>query len=771
MKKVLTLIFLTLASVATFAQSKISGVVLGEDNSPVQFANVVLMAADSTFVGGTITGEDGKFSIEKNPKAKILAVSCIGYETATLGIGDDCSKIVLKTSSLELDEITVSAGLPKTRIKDGAMVTDVQNSVLATAATADKMLAKLPGVRTTQDGIEVFGKGTPEIYINGVKVRDKNALKSIDPKNVKSVEVITNPGAEYDAEVQSVIRITTLKPVGDGVSFDFTGQYSQCDNADFYDDLNVNYRKGNLDLFGGVMYSDTKMWQKYNVHNFMQSNALWELDEAMHYDFRMTDLELSAGANYQFDDNNFAGFKYKFYDDLCDDEPSTTTYNVLKDNILYDRIVGRGTESKPKDQNHLLDAYYNGKIGGFGVDFNVDYFQSDDETVTRVIEDSENEDDRTIPTSNDVRSRLAAEKLVLSHPLFGGKVKVGGENVNTNYNDKFRSGAEQYVPTVESENCQRTTAAFIQYVRPVGDNLVLSVGLRYENVDFKHYNADILDDETSRRYDNFFPSMNIGFTPGDFEMSLSYVKKTKRPSYYSLRNAIMYDSRYSMEMGNSALLPREISDITYMLSWDFLAFSASYKNVKNATFYWDVIDHAHPEAYISQLVNADKRLTQWMFNVCAEPEFGVYTPTVDLTFAAQDFSVVSQSVTRRYNEPRFTAELDNIVSLNGGWTFDLDINFYGRGHSEMCYNNTNYCVFGFCVSKSFFADALSVEVGVSDITKHEGRDERHYYSRGYQDLRVSYDSREFYLQVNYRFNPAKSKYKGTGAGNEERARM
>ena len=70
MKKVLTLIFLTLASVATFAQSKISGVVLGEDNSPVQFANVVLMAADSTFVGGTITGEDGKFSIEKNPKAK-----------------------------------------------------------------------------------------------------------------------------------------------------------------------------------------------------------------------------------------------------------------------------------------------------------------------------------------------------------------------------------------------------------------------------------------------------------------------------------------------------------------------------------------------------------------------------------------------------------------------------------------------------------------------------------------------------------------------------
>ena len=208
-----------------------------------------------------------------------------------------------------------------------------------------------------------------------------------------------------------------------------------------------------------------------------------------------------------------------------------------------------------------------------------------------------------------------------------------------------------------------------------------------------------------------------------------------------------------------------------MVSWDFLEFSFSYKNIKNATYYWDVINDDHPEAYISQMVNADKRLSQLAFNLCAEPEFGVYTPTFDLTLAKQDFRVVSQSVTRVYDRPRFTAEIDNIFSLESGWTFDLDFYFYGRGHSDVSYYKSNYCVFDFCVSKTFFADALSVEVGVSDITNHEGRDERYYYSRGFQDLRVEYDSREFYLQVNYRFNPAKSKYKGTGAGNEERARM
>ena len=770
MKKILTLI-LTLMSVATFAQNNISGGVFGEDNLPVQFANVVLMAADSTFVGGTITDTDGRFSIEKNQKAEILVVSCLGYESKSLNINDDCSKIVLKTSSLELDEITVSAGLPKTRIKDGAMVTDVQNSVLSKTSTAEKMLAKLPGVRTTQDGIEVFGKGTPEIYINGVKVRNKNELQNIDPKNVKSVEIITNPGAEYDAEVQSVIRITTLKTVGDGLSFSYLGQYSQSENADLYSDLNVNYRKGKLDLFGGVEWSKTKMWQKYVSRNTMQSNALWDLDEVMDCDFLMKDVMYSAGANYQFDDNNFAGFKYRYYDDLCNDEYTVSTFNVFKDNKLHDKIKEITKNYTPKEYQQSVNAYYNGKVGGFGVDFNVDFYQTYDETVSRAEEDSENEDDRVVPTFDKVKSWMIAEKLVLSHPLFGGKIKFGGENVATNYNDKFKSDAEAFVPTVESENRQRTTAAFVQYAYKFSDNLNVNAGIRYEDVDFKHYNAEVLDDETSRKYDNFFPSASVDFSPGDFEMSLSYVKKTKRPSYYSLRNAIMYDSRYSMEMGNSALLPREVSDLTYMLSRDFLSFTVSYKSVKNATYYWDVIDDNHPEAYISQMVNADKRLSQLSFNVCVEPEFGVYTPTFDLTLAKNYFSVETKGVTRKFDRPRFTAEIDNVISLEDGWTFDLDFNFYGRGDSEVRYYKSNYCVFDFCVSKTFLSDALSVEVGVSDITNREGRDERHFDSRGYQDLRVTYDSREFYIQLNYRFNPAKSKYKGTGAGNEERARM
>ncbi|MBR4678514.1 MAG: carboxypeptidase-like regulatory domain-containing protein, partial [Bacteroidales bacterium] len=206
MKRFLLTILVAFLSATSFAQT-ITGGIFAESGSPVSFANVVLMSADSVFLGGTITDENGNFSIEKNPKAKFLSVSCLGYETKILSVNDSFEKIILKNSDLELQEITVSAGLPKTRIKDGAMVTDVQNTLLTKTLSGDKMLAKLPGVTLTKDGIEVFGKGTPEIYINNVKLRDNNELKNLDPKNVKYVEVINNPGAEYGAEVESVIKI------------------------------------------------------------------------------------------------------------------------------------------------------------------------------------------------------------------------------------------------------------------------------------------------------------------------------------------------------------------------------------------------------------------------------------------------------------------------------------------------------------------------------------------------------------------------------------
>lgn len=766
------LILLFALTVNSFVYSQtISGTVFNNENMPIPFANVILCSSDSAFIDGTLTDENGFFSIENHSNVDMINISCLGYECKMLSISADLERIVLNPSNIELGEVVISAGLPKTRIKNGAMVTDVQNSILSNTSSAEKMLSKLPGVRSTKDGVEIFGKGTPEIYINNVKITDKSELRNIDPKNVKTVEVINNPGAEYGAEVQSVIKIYTLKTEGDGLSFNTLNLWCQRKHPEIYSTLNVNYRHNKVDIFVGAEIFDYYDVFNSNIYNSLNSGSVWQYNESFKPSYDKGIYQLSGGVNYQINNDNFAGFKYDFENSYDGDEILNAEFSILKDHNYYDTIIEHLHNEYILNRTHSLNGYYNGKIGNFSIDFNIDYFQHNKETTTTVNEESKTEDNRQVPTSNKVISLMAAEKLILSHPLFGGKLSFGGENILSDYTDKFKSSAEQYVPSVESNSRQNTAAAFAIYNHKIADNLSVGAGIRFENVDFKYFNQDIIDNEISRGYHNWFPSAEISFSPGDVEMNLSFTQKTSRPSYFMLRNSFVYNSRYQIESGNSTLLPTEISDFTYLFSWNFVEFSASINNIKKMVYYWDIVDESMLETLITHPINADKNVTRFMVNLSASPEFGVYTPSYEISLAKQDFSVVSQGIKENLNKPRICAELDNMFEFENGWCFDVDFNFYGKGHNAEFYWFTNFCTIDVCVSKSFFNNSLNIETGITNITDTDYRYVTTYSSRGYQTIKDKNDQRNIYLQINYRFNPVKSKYKGTGAGNDEKARM
>ena len=165
MRTFITIFFLVLSALRVQAQTTISGRIFNVQNTPVEFANVVILAADSSFLGGTISDIDGRFSIAKPQDAEFVNISYIGYETFYKKLSEvaDFQRIVLTSSALELDEVTITATVPKTQLKDGAMVTTVQGSLLAKTGSTTRMLGKIPGLRTTNDGngIEVYGKGAP----------------------------------------------------------------------------------------------------------------------------------------------------------------------------------------------------------------------------------------------------------------------------------------------------------------------------------------------------------------------------------------------------------------------------------------------------------------------------------------------------------------------------------------------------------------------------------------------------------------------------------
>ena len=217
-----TIISLVLVSVSfeSFGQT-ITGKVLDENDAPLAYANVIMQTADSTFLSGTVTDTSGVFELDAEPEGIRIQVSFISYQTKYIEIeASDIGIVRMVPDSEMLGKAVVRAVLPKTQIVGDAFVTNIENSVLADAGSANDVLKKLPGVIQKDGNFEVFGKGVPEIYINGRLVRDNSELEQLNSNEMTSVDVVQNPGARYDAAVKAVIRIKTVRRIGEGFGFD-----------------------------------------------------------------------------------------------------------------------------------------------------------------------------------------------------------------------------------------------------------------------------------------------------------------------------------------------------------------------------------------------------------------------------------------------------------------------------------------------------------------------------------------------------------------------
>ena len=256
------LALLLMAGGVTMQAQNISGKVVDETNQSVPFANVVQMSQDSAFLNGCVTDENGAFQMGKTQNAALLKVSFIGYKDKWLplsGTQTNLGTIQLELDAVSLSEVTVSAGLPDVYIKGDAQVTTVENSILAEVGSADDVLGKIPGIAKDENKLTVFGKGEPLVYINGRQVRDFSELEQLNAKDIQRVELVTNPGARYDATVGAVVRIVTKKNPNEGLGVDVRSSvYQSAANTDLRDIVSLNYRKNGWQLLATVDYRDMK---------------------------------------------------------------------------------------------------------------------------------------------------------------------------------------------------------------------------------------------------------------------------------------------------------------------------------------------------------------------------------------------------------------------------------------------------------------------------------------------------------------------------------
>ena len=307
------LLFTLMTLVAlTAAAGDFTGKVTDENGVAIEFATISLLhPADSTFITGTTTGAEGEFTLTAPAASAIVKITYIGYRPLFVHSAGTVGTIQLQPEATMLGEVVVKGTRPTYKLTTEGIKTDVDGTLLSKVGTATEVLGNLPGVQKKGTSVEVFGKGTPLIYINGRQMRNDSELAQLSSDNIQSVELITNPGAKYKADVESVILIKTKRPQGEGFSFDTQASVWASKYPDLALGLNWNYRHKGLDVFGSVWYNDDRMKSDENVTFDVKADKQWHHEGSSHSRRHANSLYSSWGINYIFNDRHAIGARYE----------------------------------------------------------------------------------------------------------------------------------------------------------------------------------------------------------------------------------------------------------------------------------------------------------------------------------------------------------------------------------------------------------------------------------------------------------------------------
>ena len=762
-----------LATLALQAQT-LTGKLIDEKNQPLPYANIVLLSLpDSAFVAGCVSAEDGTFRLNAACGNRLIRVSSIGYATLYKECtGQDLGTLQLQPDAQMLGEVVVKADLPKVRLKGDAQVTTVQGSILEKAGTAGDLLNKLPGVSADDGAVNVFGSGAAEIYINGRKMRDASELDQLESDNISRVEVVRNPGARYDAEVKAVVRIYTKRPQGEGfgVNERFVTQYQYGWNV--VDQLNVNYRKGGFDL--GTMLFGSKIEREDNKSIVQETflDKTWRQESDLLTGGDRKNVSAMLSLNYQFNDRHSIGARYD-YDrtpkSLWDVDMRT---QVLQDGTPYEDNTSQGWQSLP-ETSHSLNVYYNGQAGDWNIDFNADGLWSYQKTLQDMLEryttTGEEPQQQNVTTYNRDGNTLYAAKLVVSRPLWQGNLSFGGEYTYTDHETVYRN-EQGILDDDQSEIKENAASAFLEYSRAFGP-VQAQAGVRYEHIGSDYYEGGVRVDEQSRTYDNVFPTLALSLPVGKAQLSLNYSGSIYRPDYWMLRSNVTYINRYTYEGGNPLLRPSIINRLSLDASWKWIYFNARYTHARDAIIQQSST-YSEDAPTISMLKYLNKYDSDKLYaTLSLSPTIGPWSPQLTLMLLQQWYMVDMPDGTRKnFNSPMGSFSWRNNFRLPWGLLLDVDASLDTPGDNENFHlYRTAWCL-DVSLRKSFLKDRLSLQLQGRDLFNSSDNDGILY--GGNRTMKLDQQTRRsFTLTLRYKFNPSKSKYKGTGAGQEQRNRM
>ncbi|MBO4850117.1 MAG: outer membrane beta-barrel protein [Prevotella sp.] len=750
--------------------TKVSGHIVDEKGLPLPFATVSLLTpADSAYITGGVSNENGDFVIPCPPQRLIVKVTFIGYQTVTRNapVGR-LGTISMKPETYMVQGVTVKGEIPQYKMTQGGMTVDVQHSILHDVGSADDLLSMMPLVQGHDGKFNVLSKGEPEIYINNKKVTNTNELKLLKSVDIKSVDIITAPGAQYNAEVDAVIRIKTIKTQGDGLSVMATSQTWQNNKLNNYDDLTLKYRTGGLEAFANVAFD----WEHFsNDQDLKQelhiSKDMFDIHADLPLRSRWANFQYKAGLSYDFNTDHSVGLSFSSQKSLFAHMKTKMNQDYQKNGAFYGDIVLETAADELDKPVWELNTYYNGKVGNLGIDLNATCLRRESEDHLDQLEFSQELGDRTITTINAEKNTMLAGKLVLTYPIWKGMLSGGSEVTSTQSHGR-NFNQENIIPEADNEMKEKNVAGFAEYEMQLG-KWHLNAGLRYEHVSTNYSSFGVWQSEPSRTYNDWFPNLSAAWQKGKWGVQLSYTKRITRPPYNMLSSIVIYDSRMLYEGGNPLLRPSVRQIIDFNLTYSWLNFMTGFTRENNFFTHVGNVYDEEKEIGIFQPDNFDHQDRVYATLVLS-PKFGFWQPSATLHYYQQMFDTEKYGAPKKLHKPEFSFDLKSWFVFGETTKALLQMSYSGSNHWGFMYRGSNFAM-NARLQKSFLQGRLTGTLYANDIFRTAKTKVTTYYAIGKTAQDIYSYTQCVGLTLSYNFNATRSKYRGTGAGNEEKTRL
>ncbi|MFT5246665.1 MAG: iron complex outermembrane receptor protein [Litorivivens sp.] len=803
MKGIFASIFILLSLGASAQMGTISGELKDSESASMPFANVALyQAADSTLLKVEVSQENGKFTLVDIAAGNYFVVaSFMGMEDVrkdginlTAGADLDLGTLRLGLSAVALDAATVSVKRPLVEVKPDRTVFNVEGTVNNTGDDAFNLMRKAPGVTVdNNENINVLGRAGVMVYVDGKRLplsgQDlASYLKNLPSDQIDRIDIITNPGAKYDAEGNAGIidiRLKKDKSQGANGTIRVTGTQGrkQRGNAN----LTGNYRGKKVNVFGtlgaakGEGFNDIRFQNWQNDLYLEETNLIGNTWENMNY---------RLGSDFYIGKNHIIGFLasgmtstgQNTVENRISISPAATQ---LIDSILVANSVA---DIDRNNQAYNLNYRYDDRDNSRSLNIDLDYGSYDMKsfrTLPNQYFDAGEENVLTevnnwFDTPSDID--IYTGKLDFENKLFGGKIGTGlkysqviSDNTFIVYDQVEGTQTQNDTLSNKFKYDEKVYAAYTEYSRNFGKKIGIQAGVRAELTDavgdLQAFLPSLAEPPVELNYLEWFPTVGLTYSINPMNViALNFGRRINRPDYNVLNPFNVQLSQISYEKGNARLQPEIVNnaELGYTLAYRF-NFKLAYSRTDDQITRLIGPDDTDPRA---SFISWDNLATQtiWSFNASLPFQLNEkWSAYVNLSGSHLD-NQADYGDNGSVDIQAWTYNLyaQSTIDLPAGFKGEVSGWFSGPGVWGGVFLYEESWSLNAGVSKTFFDDRLSTKLTVNDIFYESGWSGVSEFNGLRGEGQGAWDSRFVSLSVGYNFGNqnVKSRKRETGLEKE-----